>query len=198
MRDLVPELSQQFGDFLDLPYTFYGHSLGALVAFEVARALRRRGEPEPRHLVVGAARAPHVPNPYPPIHRLEERQFLEEIQKRYGGIPSEVMDDAEMRALLTPVLRADVGIIETYQYVQDEPLGCDVVAFGGLRDPMVTRSSLEAWREQTTGDFQLTMIDGDHFFGQSRRLELLGQISNIIRKQGHAAMAARNGMGGVL
>ncbi len=175
---LVPTLVESLLPLLDRPFAFYGHSLGATVAFESALNLRRIHQVQPIHLFVGASPAPHLPWNHSPLRFLPEGDFLNEMEGRYGALPREVMSDAEMRALVLPILRADFSMIETYVYSPDEPLSCDISVFGGLLDEMVKRSDLEAWRHLTSGRFRLQMLDGNHLFLKSCRAQLLESIAS--------------------
>ena len=175
---LMPKLVESVGPLLDRPFAFYGHSLGATIAFELALNLRRALSLQPSHLFVGASPAPQLPWPHPPIRSLPENNFFSVLQERYGALPREVIADAEMRALVLPILRADVTMIETYTYSPEAPLNSDITVFGGLRDEMVRRHELESWRERTAGRFRLEMLDGDHLFLKARRAELLQLIAS--------------------
>jgi medium-chain acyl-[acyl-carrier-protein] hydrolase len=176
LEHLVPELAKNIIGCLDRPFAFYGHSLGALIAFETVRALRRMGSSPPRALFVGACQAPQLQCPYPPMHQLAEAEFIDEVQRRYNGVPRQIVEDLELRALLIPTLRADIQIFETYRYSIEKPLSCPIVAFGGTRDQLVGISGLRAWSEHSTNSFRLEMIDGDHFFLNSAREDLLDGI----------------------
>lgn len=177
MKDLVPQLANGLMGLLDRPYAFYGHSLGARTAFETVRALRRSAYGQPFHLFVGACQAPQIPWPHSHMHHLDESAFLAEVQKRYGGVPSQIMDDPDVRALLLPAMRADIAMLETYEYLPEQPLACAITAFGGAQDRMVTQSSVDDWRYQTSADFRVMMFAGDHFFMQSSRTSLLESIA---------------------
>ncbi len=148
---------------LDRPFAFFGHSLGALVAFEVARYLKACMSVQPAHLVVSAHAAPHLPHSTPPIHALPEDQFLEKIRE-LNGTSEAVLACAELRQIILPILRADFTACETYTFVPGEALDCPISAFGGLQDACLTRAGLEAWRIHTRGTFKLRMFPGDHFF----------------------------------
>ncbi len=163
VRDVVEPLALAILELADRPYAIYGHSLGALLAFEAARELRRKGAREPEHLLVAASPAPQLPWPHPPLRHLAEDVFLDEIQRRYGKIPAAVLADRELLNLLLPGLRADIEIIETYWYGDEPPLACPITAYGGALDEMVPRASLDAWRVQTAGAFQLHTLSGGHF-----------------------------------
>jgi medium-chain acyl-[acyl-carrier-protein] hydrolase len=148
----------------ELPFAFFGHSMGALIAFELAHELARRGGPQPLLLFVSGRRAPRVPVREEPIHDLPEPQFLARLRD-LNGTPEEVLQHAELMALLSPLLRADFALHETWTYREGEPpLAIGISAFGGVADPEVTREDLEAWRVETTGPFRLRMLPGDHFF----------------------------------
>ncbi|HEY2647254.1 MAG TPA: alpha/beta fold hydrolase [Candidatus Acidoferrales bacterium] len=177
IAELLPGLIEDMAALLDRPYAFYGHSLGATVAFECALNLRRNQLPQPVHIFVGASPAPRLPWDHSPMRSLSEDRFLSEMEKRYGALPPEVISDAEMRALVLPVLRADITMIEKYIYSLETPLDCDITAFGGLKDHMVKRSELEAWREQTSGRFRLQMFDGNHLFLKSHKDQLLISVA---------------------
>jgi medium-chain acyl-[acyl-carrier-protein] hydrolase len=186
IAELVPPLTDGIKGLLDRPFAFYGHSLGATIAFEVARRLRRTLGIIPDHLFVAASPAPQVPWSHPPVRFLREGEFLREIQRRYGGVPSEVMDSAEVRDIFVPILRADVTMVETYVCLLDAPLDCQITAFGGTDDLMVSQSSLEAWQQQTSSQFSLHKLQGNHLFLRSARntlLELIGSGLKSFRKR---------------
>jgi len=174
---LIPHMASALGDLLDRPFAFYGHSLGGTIAFETARWLRRISRVEPSHLFVGASPAPQLPWVHPPLRTLAEEELLREVEKRYGGVPRQVIEDAEMRALVLPILRADVSMVETYVYTNDAPLGCGITAVGGRHDSMVTKNDLQGWAVQTTESFRTLTLEGNHLFLQTHKQELLELIS---------------------
>lgn len=160
---LVATLADVLPPYFDLPFVFFGHSLGSLVAFELARELRRRGGPQPLHLFASGRRAPQLPAREEPIHDLPEPQFIEKLRE-LNGTPEEVLAHVELMRLLLPILRADFSVNETYAYVPEPPFDFGISAFGGLGDEDVTREDLAAWNEHTRGRFRLRMLPGDHFF----------------------------------
>jgi surfactin synthase thioesterase subunit len=162
-----PLLADGLADYLDLPFALFGQSLGALLAFELARELRHRGQPGPVHLFVSARPAPQLPNDWSIIHMLADKLMIKEVQRRYGGIPQAIMADEEMLRLFLPILRADLELLETYEYRPQAPLDCDITAYGGYQDWAVTDAQLECWGEQTLGQFSQQMFPGDHFFVQN-------------------------------
>lgn len=178
---LVQAIAQAILPHLDKPFAFFGHCVGALVSFELARQLRRQYGLSPAHLFVSGCGTPHIPDPNPPIHALPESAFLEELRRR-NGTPQEILEHPEMMQLLLPILRADFAIYETYTYTSEAPLDCSISAFGGLQDHAVSRDHLEAWRDQTSASFLLRMLPGDHFFLQTAQLLLLRTLSREVHQ----------------
>ena len=160
---LIEALAQALVPFLDKPFAFFGHSLGALVSFELARRIRRQYGLYPVRLFVSAGRAPQIAQRGRPIHTLPEKEFLAEL-RQLNGTPSELLDHEELMEIMLPILRADFAVYETYVYSTEPPLKCPISAFGGLQDHSLSNSDLEAWRDQTSGSFSLRMLPGDHFF----------------------------------
>jgi medium-chain acyl-[acyl-carrier-protein] hydrolase len=177
LMPLVQELGQSLLPYMDLPFAFFGHSMGALIAFELARKLRRRRASGPGQLFVSACRAPQIPDPAQPLHELPESRFIEEFCRRYDSIPPAVLQNGELLQLFLPAIKADMSLIETYVYEFEEPLECPISAFGGLEDREASSAELTAWREQTTSIFDLRMLEGDHFFLKSQREIILEAIS---------------------
>lgn len=172
LAPLVQALAQGLLPLLDKPFAFFGHSLGAVVSFELARQLRKWQWPEPIYMFVSACRAPQLLDHGPIRHTLAEPDFLEEL-RRLNGTPRAVLEDAELMQLLLPVLRADFAVYETYQYLPEPPLHCPITVFGGLQDFGMRREDLEAWRAQTRAACTLRILPGDHFYLHSAEALLL-------------------------
>lgn len=181
LAPLVRAVALALLPILDKPFAFFGHSLGALVSFELARELRRLHGPMPRHLFMSGRGAPHMPEPDPRIHALPEPAFLREL-RRLNGTPGEVLEHKELMQLLLPSLRADFAVSETYVYSSEPPLDCPVSAFGGLQDPGVSHDRLNEWRAQTCACFSLHMFPGDHFFTRTAQPRLLCTLSQELRR----------------
>jgi surfactin synthase thioesterase subunit len=176
LAPLVRGLADAAAPLLDRPLALFGHSMGALLGFELARELRRRAASPPVALFLSAHRAPHLPSRSPTIHHLPDSEFIQEVTRRYQAIPAAVLQDAELMRLLLPGLKADFGVLERYVYAPEAPLECPLTVFGGEADPTVTGPELEAWRDQTTGPFHVRLFPGDHFFLRTQAQPLLSSI----------------------
>jgi surfactin synthase thioesterase subunit len=172
---LTRTLAEALAPVLDPPYALFGHSMGALVSWDLVRCLRRKGLPEPIRLIVAACRAPHLPDRLPPIHELPDDEFHREL-RRFNGTPEFVFSDEALLAYLGPVLRSDFELCETYVYEADEPLDVPISAIGGAQDPTVAEWELAAWKVHTTADFRSEMFPGDHFFVRSSSAQVLASI----------------------
>jgi medium-chain acyl-[acyl-carrier-protein] hydrolase len=176
---LVNVLGEELQPYFDMPFAFFGHSMGALIAFELARKLRRSRGPMPVRLFLSGRRAPHLPPARPPIYHLPEAEFRQEV-RLLQGTPEEVLSNEELMQILLPVLRADFSVCETYVYSAEEPLDLPLSVFGSDNDPEVNRDELEAWRSQTTGAVSLRIFEGNHFFLHPMQSALIKAIAEDI------------------
>ncbi len=172
LSPLVQTLADVLHPYLNMPFAFFGHSMGALISFELARHLRQHGL-DVMHLFIAQSD--------PPIHQLPEPEFVEKL-RLLNGTPEPALQNAELMRLLLPVLRADFAICETYTHLAESPLDCPISAFGGLQDSRVTHNGLAAWRDQTCRSFTLRMLPGDHFFLHSARASLLGALAQDLKQ----------------
>lgn len=161
VADALPSLVERVGRS---PYALLGYSMGALVARELALAMRRHGAGPPRAMIVAACRAPNLVHPERPLHLLPDEALVDEVRRRFGGIPQTALDHPELIRLLLPTLRADLQVVETYRYRADEPLDCPLLALGGSDDLTVSAAALSEWRGQTRGPFSMRHFPGGHFF----------------------------------
>jgi surfactin synthase thioesterase subunit len=161
---LIESTAAAITPLLTVPFAFFGHSMGALIAFELTRYLRRRGVPAPAHLFVSAARAPDHEHDEPSLAGLSDDDFIQEVQCRYQSLPEAVLADGELMALVLPTMRRDFELLDAYAYGHDEPLACPITCFGGAADRSVTEAHLAAWRTQTTGAFAVSMCPGHHLY----------------------------------
>jgi medium-chain acyl-[acyl-carrier-protein] hydrolase len=185
MPRMVTELSQAIQPLLDLPFAFFGHSMGGLIAFELARKLRVQQLPMPNHLFVSACGAPHLPDANPKIHQLPDEKFLNELDQ-LNGIPAE-LKNPEAMSLLLPIVRADFQLAETYEYHPDEPFDFPISAFGALDDPRVNRERIEAWSIHTKAKFVSQFFPGNHFFINETK-------EDILKRFIHAATGEKSGI----
>ncbi|MFD9736299.1 thioesterase II family protein [Umezawaea sp. NPDC059074] len=164
LTDLGPLVGSLVDDTeFEPPFVLFGHSLGALLAFETARELRERGRPQPERLIVSAHSAPSVPRGRSDWHTLPDGELLEVLTDSYDGIPSEIAADSDVIALVLPALRADLALLEGYDYRPGEPLGMPVDAFVADGD-VVTVGQVEPWGDLTTGEFTIHHFPGRHFY----------------------------------
>jgi medium-chain acyl-[acyl-carrier-protein] hydrolase len=190
--DVVDVMNGVYSDvqrFLNKPFAFFGHSMGALVSYEFARRLQREGQPGPFELFVSGSIAPHESSNYEPTHNLPDAEFIAEL-RRLQGTPAEVLENAELMQLMLPIIRADFKASQTYEYIPGPPLECSLRAFGGLSDEMVPREQVETWREHTRGSFRAQMLPGDHFFlntSQSSLTRIIAQelLMHLNKDKGH-------------
>jgi medium-chain acyl-[acyl-carrier-protein] hydrolase len=177
-QPLVDALARDLDRWLDVPFAFFGHSMGAVIAFELARRLHASGRGDPVHLFLAGRRAPHLASDEEPLHDLPDAELLERV-RALNGTPATVLEDRELIELLLPILRADFAICESYEYRAQGPrLQCPLSVFGGTEDPEVSRDDLLAWREHTQGRFRARLFPGDHFFLHTARAPLLAAIAD--------------------
>lgn len=183
LSPLIQALAHALFPLLDKPFALFGHSLGALVSFELARHLRRQYGLHPVRLIISAGRAPQIPHRDLPMHTLPDGEFVAKL-RRLNGTPREVFEHEELMEIVLPLLRADFALYETYVYSTEPPLNCHISTFGGLQDRNVSHGDLEAWRDQTTGSFSSRMFPGDHFFLNTTQPLLLQVLSQELRGDG--------------
>lgn len=177
---LYQELSQRTGD---QPYSFFGHSLGSLIAFELIRRLRPSSYPLPQHLIVSGAGAPQFPEKSP-ISHLPDAAFMLEVQNNYQGFHEDLSQSAEVMALFTPILRADFSMSESYLYKAEDPLDCTLSVFNSINDPMLVHEELLDWQKHSTKKVNFYPIPGDHFSllrNSEHRKLLLGYITRLLK-----------------
>lgn len=175
LRGLVQELVRAVDCFVDCPYALFGHSLGGLLAFELARELRSLGKPAPVRFFASACRAPQLPSRREPIHGLEDERFLEQLT-RLTGLSTNQKADFEIVRLLVPVLKADFEMSDTYRYVAEPAFTFPITALGGNQDGLVAAGDLVAWHLQTAGSFRLRLLPGGHLFLRSSPGRVLKMI----------------------
>lgn len=178
LTPLVRALADALGAELARPYALYGHSMGARVAFELAREQRRRGRPGPVLLAVSGRAAPHCPE-QDPLHALATDPLIARL-RRFGGTPEAVLREPELMAMLLPIVRADLAVNEAEDHRPEPPLDCPIAAFGGSHDERCRQDELLAWRDHTRGAFTHQIFPGGHFFVNTASRELLAALSRAL------------------
>src|SRR5579875_3755851 len=172
---LVEALAGAIVPYLDRPFAFYGHSMGALVSFELARQLRRTYDKLPVSMYIAAYRAPQLPNPNIKIHHLPEEMF--KVVLRAYGIPEGILQNQELMQAMLPTLRADLELCDNYEYKEELPLVCPFLIFGGQKDVRVNPADLDLWRVHSSAPYRLSILPGSHFFLHSAQDLLLTAIA---------------------
>jgi medium-chain acyl-[acyl-carrier-protein] hydrolase len=173
---VVDEVLAALEPELALPVAVFGHSMGALIGFELVRALRRHDLPQPVELFVSGHQAPQLPPTEPSTRDLSDADFVERL-RRLGGTPEVALEHPELMNVFLPLLRADFAAVERYEYRTEAPVACGISAFGGRSDQLVRREQLEAWRVHTVGRFAVHLLAGGHFFLQHSAPTLLASIT---------------------
>lgn len=164
---------------LDRSWAAFGHSMGAVLAFELVRELRRRGHPPPVLLAVAGQDAPPRVMSGGTIHRLSDHELAKEL-RRLSGTPTEVLEDADVMAVLLPALRADFRICETYACADERPLDSRLLVLDAVGDPETTAEGIAAWGRTTTAETKTVMLPGRHFFLHSAERPVLQAIGRAL------------------
>lgn len=168
---------------LDRPYALFGHSLGALVAFELARKLEHRHARPALHLFVSGHEAPHLNLQKHNDYLLPSAEFKARLRE-LAGTPEEVLAEEELLELLVPIIRADFEAADTYTYRAAPPLSCPMTVYGGTDDPEAPPDTLPEWAQQTQAVTEVRVLPGNHFFlhhQQSRLLSGVGDDLSVAR-----------------
>jgi len=201
IENVMPGLWRKLADRLDRPFALYGHSLGALVAYEFARCARAHGFGSPLALFVSGRRAPQCPLTLNSLYDLPEPELMERLAE-FGGTPDGVIRNATWRRYLLPALRADLEMSDRYEHRPDAPLDCPIFAFRGRADSIASEAEIHAWGAQSTGHFAAETLPGGHFFtndGIERISEVI--VSQLLERKaadspvGSGAAGARTAAG---
>lgn len=178
--DMADFSAAEIEPYLDLPYALFGHSMGALIAFELARLNYVRGTRMPSVLIVSGHRAPHVPLRRGTLHDLPDGE-LRNALAQMNGTPRVVLDDPELFDFFLPLLRADFEACDLYRYAEGPPLNVPLVALAGSEDRTEPKEDVGEWRSQTRGPFALRTFEGGHFFIHHKRNDVVAEVVRSIR-----------------
>ena len=178
MTDLIAAAGPLLLALNDKPMAFFGYSFGGLFAFELARYLRTQGGRLPVALFVGAISAPHL-RASARLSHLSDGEFLDYMVSTYGGIPDAILREPELIGAYLPIIRADMEVLETYQYHDEPPLDCPIVAFAGQDDAKAMPVAMQEWERHTTQPQMIHTFAGGHFFIHNH----LSSVQNIVARR---------------
>jgi medium-chain acyl-[acyl-carrier-protein] hydrolase len=178
---LLDELEPTITPYLDRPYAFFGHSMGAQIAYELAHRLAVRDVRMPERLFLSGRVSPTSGYQKDPIHHLPEEELVEKL-KKLNGVPTPVLENRELMELVLPVLRADFKLIETWTNDPDKSLDIPITALGGVDDMDVTAERLFRWKDCTNASFDMQLFPGDHFYLRASEAELLARLAYELDK----------------
>jgi medium-chain acyl-[acyl-carrier-protein] hydrolase len=183
MDELLAALGPNILGLLDKPFAFFGHSMGATIAFMFTRWLEERGHPQPVHLFLSARCAPHLTESNESLHGLTDDALIKRLLE-FGAIPQLIVDEPELMELFLPVLRADFALAEDPSCNGVSPADVSITAFSGTDDAVIPPQQVDAWRAYTNRVFLHHTIEGDHFFLHSARDILIAHISKTLLSPG--------------
>lgn len=172
---LLNNIITEIKPLINKPYVLFGHSMGGLIAFELAKLIREQALPLPEHLYISAFRAPNMPNFNRAMHNLSDEDFVSELST-YGGLPSEIISNTELLDFFLPILRADFLLTEFYEYKESQPLSIPITTFSGKNDCIVKSGNMSDWRYQTNKSFRHIEYDGDHFFVNNHMESIINEF----------------------
>ncbi len=181
MPAMVAAATEVLAPYLDLPFALFGHSVGAMTVFELARELRRQGMSRPEWLFVSGHPAVHLPRRRPLVSGLGRPQFIRSMRVDFGVDPA-LLDNPDLMDIVYPTLRADYELVETYAYRDEPPLDVPLTAFGGTVDPETTEPELEAWRRHSSGPFRSLVLPGNHMFVNTARAALVAEVAQDLAR----------------
>lgn len=179
LDQLTPLLIEKLLPHFDRPFAFYGHSMGAVIAFALCRELQKQNLPLPKVLFAAARKAPHLPIRGKTLHKLPDNELIEELL-RYQATPNAVFENEELRRIFLPIIRADFSLGETFICEPQQPLPLAITVFGGSSDKIVTEEELHAWELHTEGSFSLRMLEDGHFFSKESFAEIAKVASQML------------------
>jgi medium-chain acyl-[acyl-carrier-protein] hydrolase len=178
LKDIVNSLTKGFYLYKDKPFFVFGHSLGGLIAFELIKSIYQRYSLYPRHMIISATKAPHMPFRMQTLSSLGNKALKEEL-KVYNGIDERILHNDELLDLFLPIIRNDFSISERYRSADVTPFPCDILHLSGNQDVSVNEEEIQAWRAHTTGKFEHISFPGGHFFIKDHQKNIIKLINQI-------------------
>lgn len=179
LTDVVQEIAINIAKLSPVPFVFFGHSLGSLIAFEVTRLLVNKNLNTPERLLLSGRRAAHLPLGRPPYHLLDDDALIEKITT-LGGTTEEIIANKDLMDLILPIIRADFALHDTYQYKSGQTLNVPIHVFGGEQDIATSVENLSAWQRHSIQPIELNILKGGHFFIDSARQELMQLVNDAL------------------
>jgi medium-chain acyl-[acyl-carrier-protein] hydrolase len=192
MTALMERLHQVLQPLMTVPFGFFGHSVGAWMAYEAARRLRSVAGRTAAHLFVSGRGVPEPAPAVPPRTRVRSDADLLAILRRFGGTPAAIMQRPELVAVLLPALRADLAMIDEYAVDPGDRIHCPITAFGGA-DDLAHSGSLESWSKFTRGRFRMRVFPGGHFYFSAPGAELAREVVEDLGSPSHGTDAKDSG-----
>ena len=179
--DVTTTLLQYIKHYTDKPLVFFGHSVGSLICFELAKVMKAEGLQPPVHLILSGCIAPQNLYKRRQICDFDTKEFVEAL-KLYNGISQEVLNEPSLMEIFLPIIRADISIIEKYKYRGNDPLNCNITTIGSTDDPTVLIEDIKPWISHTSMQYDHHTLKGNHFFIRTDIERLLDIINHIIAK----------------
>jgi medium-chain acyl-[acyl-carrier-protein] hydrolase len=187
MDALAAPLAEAVAALADRPLLIFGHSFGALLAYEIVHRLLAEGRaaPERLHFLASGRVAPHLPSRAERVSHLPPRDVVFRVAKLHGNIPVALLEQSDYVEMIGRALQADLSINETYGWTERPPLPCPLTAVGGDGDPVVSAAELDAWEKHAGGGFERRLVAGDHFYfrpatGQRALMEIVARCCETL------------------
>jgi len=164
IESLIHSMSSAIADSIQEPFALYGHSMGGLIAYELAQHLRKHYDKSPRVLFVSASRSPDRFKKDRALHRLPDEEMIQSLIRDFGRGGKTTAAELDMMRAMSDTIRADLKLLETYEHKPQEPLPCPIVGIAATEDHRVTASDVNGWRSFTTARFTMRTMAGHHFF----------------------------------
>lgn len=178
---LIDDLEAHLSEALSVPHVFFGHSMGALIAYRLARRRAAAGRPLPQALLLSAYTAPHLLPPVPPVAHLDD-DALARLLVEIGGLPERVLDRPDWGARFLPAIRDDLSMCEGHRDGGERPLDCPMHVYGAESDPLVGELDLQEWRRHTTELREVRVLPGNHFYLHDSPHQLLRLVGEAARR----------------